>query len=71
MMDMAGTDERKLEKEQEIPTAIDPLRWDYYRYILAHLITRWDSPTAILYGGKTRFSLFIRYNRFQTDSALN
>lgn len=52
MMDMAGADERKLEKEQEIPTAIDPLRWDYYRYILAHLITRWDSPTAILYGGK-------------------
>ena len=41
-----------LEKRQEIPTAIDPLRWDYYQYILSHPIVRWDASTAILYGGK-------------------
>ena len=52
MMDITGVDERELEKRQEIPTAIDPLRWDYYQYILSHPIVRWDASTAILYGGK-------------------
>lgn len=52
MMDITGVDERELEKRQEIPTEIDPLRWDYYQYILSHPIVRWDASTAILYGGK-------------------
>ena len=33
-------------------TEIDTLRWDYYQYIISHPISRWDFPTAILYGGR-------------------
>ena len=42
----------RLEREGEVDTPIDPLRWDYYQYVLAHPIIRWDIPTDILYGGK-------------------
>lgn len=52
MMLWSGVSEKQLEEQQEIVTEIDTLRWDYYRYILSHPITRWGSPTAILYGAK-------------------
>ena len=52
MMEWAGVDGERLEREGEIETPIDTLRWDYYRYILAHPVRRWDIPTAILYGGR-------------------
>lgn len=44
--------EERLEREQEIDTPIDPLRWDYYRYVLAHPARRWKTPTQILFAGK-------------------
>lgn len=52
MMLWSGVSEKQLEEKQEIATEIDTLRWDYYRYILSHPITRWEFPTAILYGAK-------------------
>lgn len=42
----------RLEEEKEIPNAVDPLRWDYYQYILSHPVKEWNIPTAILYGAK-------------------
>lgn len=52
MMLWSGVTEQQLYEKQEIETDIEPLRWDYYRYILSHPIEKWNSPTAILYGGK-------------------
>ena len=42
----------RLQREGEIDTPVDPLRWDYYQYIKAHPIGQWNPPTAILYGGR-------------------
>ena len=42
----------RLQAEGEIDTPVDPLRWDYYQYILSHPVARWPIPTAILYAGK-------------------
>ena len=42
----------RLKQEGEIDTPVDPLRWDYYRYIQSHPITTWTAPTHILYGGR-------------------
>lgn len=42
----------RLEAEGEIDTPIDPLRWDYYQYVLAHPVEAWSAPTHILYGGR-------------------
>lgn len=47
-----GVTEARLEREGEIDTPIDPLRWDYYQYVLAHPVTRWDTPAQILYGNR-------------------
>ncbi len=44
--------EEKLQAAGEIPTPVDPLRWDYYQYIQNHPTTTWPYPTSILYGGK-------------------
>lgn len=44
--------EEKLAQEKEIDTPIDLMSWDYFQYVLAHPITRWNSPTCILYGEK-------------------
>lgn len=52
MMLWSNISEGELCEKQEIVTDIDTLRWDYYQYILSHPISCWDSPTAILYGGK-------------------
>ena len=52
MMLWFGVSAERLEKEQEVPTPIDVLRWDCYNYILSHPVTKWNIPTAILYGGK-------------------
>ena len=50
MMRASGVTEDMLREQGEIPTPIDALRWDYYRYILAHPVTRWPFRTSILYG---------------------
>lgn len=47
-----GVTEERLAAEKEINTPIDPLRWDYFQYVLAHPVQRWTSPTHILYGGR-------------------
>lgn len=47
--------EERLLAEQEIPTPVDLLRWDYFQYVLKHPVKRWNIPTAILYGGKDNF----------------
>ena len=50
MMLWSGVTPEQLEREKEIETQIDLLRWDYYQYILAHPVTAWPFPTEILYG---------------------
>ena len=40
----------QLEREKEIATPIDTLRWDYYQYIKGHPVQAWPHPTAVLYG---------------------
>ena len=47
-----GITEERLEREREIATPIDPMRWDYFQYVLSHPVKRWDAPTHILYGLK-------------------
>ena len=52
MMLWSGVSEKQLKEKGEITTEIDTLRWDYYRYILSHPVSKWEIPTAILYGAK-------------------
>ncbi len=52
MMIWFDVTEERLEREKEIDTPVDLLRWDYYQYILAHPAPAWNSPTDILFGGK-------------------
>ena len=52
MMMWSGITVKQLEKEKEIVTDIDAVRWDYYQYIQTHPINKWPFATAILYGGK-------------------
>ena len=51
MMLWSGVSEEQLEREKEIDTPIDLLRWDYYNYILSHPVEKWPHETAILYAG--------------------
>ena len=44
--------EKRLEKEKEIDTPVDPLRWDYFQFVRSNPVENWNIPTAILYGGK-------------------
>lgn len=50
--------EEMLCEKKEIETPNDPLRWDYFQYVLQHPINRWDIPTSILYGGKDNFQTY-------------
>lgn len=50
MMVWFNVSEERLRQEREVETPIDTLSWDYRQYALAHPVTRWDSPTRILYG---------------------
>ena len=53
MMTWFNISTEKLEAEQEITTPIgQTLYWDYYCYVREHPITKWNVPTAILYGAK-------------------
>lgn len=47
-----GITEERLTQEKEIDTPIDLMSWDYFQYVLAHPVTKWNSPTHILYGGR-------------------
>lgn len=44
--------EERLEREKEIDTPIDRMSWEYFQYVLSHPVTKWGSPTHILYGAK-------------------
>lgn len=48
MMAQAGVTEAQLARAGRIDTPIDTLDWDYRQEVLAHPITRWEAPTAIL-----------------------
>ncbi len=52
MMTWFDISEEHLEREKEIDTPIDLLSWDYYRYVLCHPVTEWNSPADILFGGR-------------------
>lgn len=52
MMLWFDVSKERLEREKEIQTPVDTLRWDYYNYILSHPVKNWKTPTYILYGGK-------------------
>ena len=53
MMCCAGVTQEQLKEAGEIPTAFgETLSWKYLTYGSEHCITRWDSPTAILYAGQ-------------------
>lgn len=57
MMNWFNISEASLKEEKEIPTpAGQTLYWDYYSYVKAHPIVKWDVPTCILYGGKDTLS---------------
>ncbi|MDO5548214.1 MAG: alpha/beta hydrolase [Eubacteriales bacterium] len=52
MMGWAGVTSERLEAEGEIPTAFgETLSWEYFCYAKAHPVSRWDTPTEILYAG--------------------
>lgn len=53
-----GVTEEMLEKQNEIETSFETLRWDYFQYVLQHPIEKWDIPTAILYGGKDNLQTY-------------
>ena len=52
MMVWFDISEERLAQEKEVDTPIDIMSWDYYQYVKANPIQKWDSPTNILYGGK-------------------
>ena len=53
MMGWAGVTREQLQQAGEIPTAFgDTLSWKYLTYAEEHPITKWDSPTVILYAGQ-------------------
>ena len=52
MMGWAGVTEAELEARGALGTAFgETLSWRYWQHALDRPITRWDSPTAVLYGG--------------------
>ena len=53
MMGWAGMTQEQLKAAGEIPTAFgETLSWKYLTYAAENRITKWDSPTAILYAGQ-------------------
>ena len=52
-MGWAGVTREQLQQAGEIPTAFgETLSWKYLTYAIENRITKWDSPTAILYAGQ-------------------
>lgn len=53
MMGWAGVTREQLQQAGEIPTAFgETLSWKYLTYAAEKRITKWDSPTAILYAAQ-------------------
>ena len=59
--------EDQLKTKETIETPIGmTLYWQYYHYVKEHLIMRWDSPTAVLYGELDEISERDSIERFCT-----
>ncbi len=53
MMAWNDVTEERLESEKDIPIPNGPtLSWEYFSYVKAHPIERWNKQTVILYGAK-------------------
>ena len=53
MMSWAGVTESRLEAEWEISTEFgETLSWPYLQYVRAHPVSRWETPTRILWAQK-------------------
>lgn len=50
MFQWFGVTEEQLRERGEVPTPMETLSWSYYQYVREHPVTRWPSPTHILYG---------------------
>ena len=58
MMGWAGVTREQLQQAGEIPTAFgETLSWKYLTYAVEQRITKWDSPTAILYAGQDHLTV--------------
>jgi len=67
MMKWSGVDEETLKEKRTIPTSIgETLDWDYYQYVKAHPVDKWDAPTAILYGSNDHLTERKVADRFAT-----
>lgn len=64
MMVWFEVSEERLEREKEVDTPIDVMTWDYYQYVKAHPIEKWDIPTSILFGGKDNLQSLEVVKRF-------
>ena len=53
MMKWFSVSEQILKEKREIPTPMgETLYWDYYCYVRENPISKWNSPTSILYGSE-------------------
>ncbi len=53
MMRLSGVSEAQLKEKGEIETAFgETLSWRYLEFARRHPLTRWESPTALLYAGR-------------------
>jgi len=53
MMKWFAVSEQILKEKREIPTPMgETLSWDYYSYVKAQPIVKWDNPTSIIYGSE-------------------
>ena len=58
MMQWASVSMEQLEEKKEIETEFgETLSWDYLMYAKEHGISKWNSPTVILYAGKDNLTL--------------
>ncbi|MPM43060.1 IS1595 family transposase [bioreactor metagenome] len=57
MMMWFNINAEQLRREQEIPTPVRTLYWDYYEYVTEHPV-EWSVPTALLYGKKDELCEF-------------
>lgn len=72
MMKWLNITEERLKEEQEIETSIgQTLYWDYYQYVNENPISKWDSPTSILYGKKDNLSEYEVLKDFVTAYTCN
>jgi alpha-beta hydrolase superfamily lysophospholipase len=57
MMQAAGVSEKRLQVEKVIANPYGPqFDWEYYSYVKAHPIEKWEKPTAILMGSEDEVS---------------